>query len=90
MAYSRSEMVYHDYRWTARPEDNPNFRGGADHVEFNRKEGYEVLYTINKFMEKNGLSSTMAGQKAERLIHDELPSRTYTHSELWVWLKSKW
>lgn len=83
-------MIYNDYRWTAGPEDNPNFRNGLDHFEFNRKEGYEVLYTINKFLEKKGLSGTAAGQKTERLIHHDLPSRTFTHSELWDWLKAKW
>ena len=90
MAYTRSDMVYHDYRWTARPEDNPNFRNGLDHIEFNRREGYEVLYTINQFMIKNNLSSTSSGQKAEKLIHDELPSKIFTHGEVWIWLNTKW
>lgn len=87
--FKQSDMQY-SYRWTARPEDNPNFRKGSDYRNFNRNEGYELLFTINEFLSKRGLTSAASGQKAEKLIKEKLPSRVFTHSELYKWLTDKW
>ena len=87
--FKKSDMQY-SYRWSARPEDNPNFRKGSDYRNFNRSEGYELLFTINEFLSKKGLTSAASGQKAEKLIHDKLPSQVFTHSELYKWLNDKW
>lgn len=87
--FKQSDMQY-NYRWTARPEDNPNYRKGADYHELNRSEGYEMLYAINNYLNKKGLVSASSGQKAERLIKEKLPSHTYTHTELYRWLDNNW
>ena len=87
--FTRGDMQY-SYRWTARPEDNPNFRRGSDYMNFNREEGYEVLYVINHFLDSKNLKSAASGQKAERLIHHKLPSRVFTHTELYEWLSQRW
>jgi hypothetical protein len=48
MAYTKDQMVYKDYKWSARADhDNPKIIGGTDHAELNRTEGYEMLYFIN-------------------------------------------
>jgi hypothetical protein len=87
--FTRGDMQY-SYQWTARPEDNPNFRRGSDYRNFNRNEGYEVLFVINEFLDLKGLKSVPSGQKAEKLIHDKLPSRVFTHRELYRWLNENW
>ena len=85
----RSDLLY-TYRWNASPEEDPNFMRYPEHSIFNRSEGYEVLYTINKYLEKHGLVTIGDGRKAEELIQSKLPSKSFTHIELWRWLKINW
>lgn len=87
--FTKADMLY-SYRWTARPEDNPNFRKGSDYRNFNRSEGYEVLFTINEFLMMRGLTSAASGQKAEKLIHEKLPSLVFSHAGLYTWLAQHW
>lgn len=87
--FNRSDMQY-TYRWTARPEDNPNFRKGSDYRNLNRSEGYEMLFVVNEFLKLKGLTSTASGQKVENLIKGKLPSRVFSHTELYSWLTSHW
>lgn len=82
--------MQYNYRWAARPKDNPNFRKGSDYRNLNRSEGYEILFAINEFLKLKGLTSITSGQKAEKLIKEKLPSRTYSHTELYKWLNEHW
>ena len=54
----------HDYRWTASPNDNAKFRKGPDYRNFNRSQGYEVLFLINEFLKLSRLKSVASAQKA--------------------------
>ncbi len=48
MKYLKSQMVYLDYKWTAKAiHDSPKFIGVKDAVMLNRQEGYQMLYYIN-------------------------------------------
>jgi len=90
MAYTTSDMVYHDYRWTAYPADDPHVRGIPDSTLFNRHEGYEVLYLINKFLEVVGQPYTSSGQRAETLIRVSLPGHLHSQKNVMDWLESNW
>ena len=83
--YKKSEMVYaNDYAWTAYGNDDPKITGPLDQTLFNRKEGYEILYVINKL----NLDTVSDCETAEDLIHDELPpSEKFTQKEIFHWLK---
>lgn len=59
----------HKYFWAASLGDNPNITGKQDSQKVNRKEGYEVLYFINAFMEKHDLGRVHAG-KIEDALHE--------------------
>lgn len=80
--YKKSDMVYDDYSWTTCGSDDPKISGEPDSTLFNRKEGYEVLYLINKIA-----SSKSEGEKIEKLIHDKLPSDIRKQSEVKKWIK---
>lgn len=82
-------MMY-SYNWTSGHSDNPKLRGEPDNSLFNRSEGYEVLYIINKFLNKRGLISVGSGNKAERLLHEKLPSKIYTQVEVIAFLTKHW
>lgn len=49
---NKGDLVYNDYSWAAYGKDDPKIAGEPDSTLFNRKEGYEVLYFINKIAEK--------------------------------------
>lgn len=41
MPYIKSQMVYTDYKWTARADhDDPKFIGAQESAMLNRSEGY--------------------------------------------------
>jgi hypothetical protein len=91
--YKKSDMVYTDYKWQARADhDNPKIIGGTDHAELNRSEGYEMLYFINSLARTwNWASYPLASyQHLERIIRNEVPSSTRTHSGIRNWIASKY
>ena len=61
------------YSWTIVNRDSKVTRK-PDNLKLNRKEGYEVLEFINKFIKDVNLNSKYDGLKAERLIKEHMPS----------------
>ena len=45
----KSELQY-KYSWTAYGDDDPEVTGTPDSTMFSRREGYEVIYLINKLL----------------------------------------
>ncbi|NRF65327.1 hypothetical protein [Vibrio coralliilyticus] len=88
--FKKSDMKYNHYSWTAISGDDPKITGKPDSTLFSRKEGYEVLYMINKVLEHRGLSSVTSGQKAETLIKDSLPSTVRSQENVFNWLNKNW
>jgi len=84
--YNKSDMVYKDYSWTAIKGDDPKITGEPDSTLFNRHEGYEVLYMINKCMVKWEFHSVSSGQKIEKMIRLHLPSDTRSQKNVYDWL----
>jgi hypothetical protein len=93
MSYVESEMVYHDYKNTARADhDDPYYTKGQEHSELNRTELYEILYYINhlgKIWNWTG-NPTSSYQKIERMIRMQVPSSIRTHKAIQVWLQNNW
>ncbi|MDC5870381.1 hypothetical protein OPW39_16365 [Vibrio europaeus] len=88
--FKKSDMKYDHYSWTAISGDDPKITGNPDSTLFSRKEGYEVLYMINKVLEHRGLSSVTSGQKVETLIEDSLPSTVRSQENVFNWLNNNW
>ena len=83
-------MVYDDYKWTARADhDNPKIIHGTDASELNRTEGYEMIYFIESLAKSWGWKpeSLLSRQKLEKIIKDEVPSSTRTHSGIKKWIE---
>lgn len=92
MAYTASQMVYKDYRWSARANhDNPKFIGDQEHSELNRTEGYEMLYFINSLAKTwNWGENTAACQRLEKIIKTDVPSDIRTHTKIRNWIMAKY
>lgn len=83
-------MVFNDYKWVARADsDNPKIILGTDHAELNRSEGYEMLYFINSLAKSwNWNAPLVSYQHLERVIRQEVPSNTRTHSGIKTWIEA--
>lgn len=85
----RSDLV-NTYSWSVIPPDNPRITGEPDSTLFNRNEGYEVLYLINKLAERWNWKEKKSGLKLERLIRDHLPSDVRSQSNVKAWVEKNW
>ncbi len=86
---SKSDLQY-DYSWTAIDGDNPKVTGQPDSTLFNRNEGYEVLYLINKLAELWNLKQKASCLKIERMIKKHLPSDVRSQINVKKWLADNW
>lgn len=86
--YQRSHLLY-TYQWETR-DDDPRLRGEPDHSLFNRHQGWEVLYLINKFGERYQVQTVSAGNKLERMIKQHLPGDVRSQDKVRQWLYDNW
>jgi hypothetical protein len=86
---TKSDLKY-TYSWTAINGDNPKISGEPDNTLFNRHEGYEVLYLINKFAEIYNFKQKASGLKLEEMIKNHLPSEVRSQINVKQWLKNNW
>lgn len=89
MLFNKSDLKY-TYSWTAISGDNPRVRGEPDSTMFNRNEGYEVLYLINKLAEKWEWKQTSSCVKLEKIIKEYLPSDVRSQENVKKWLADNW
>jgi hypothetical protein len=88
--YSKNDMIYKDYSWTTYNDDNPKITGEPDSTLLNRKEGYEILYFINKFAVIHGFKNKVSGEKVEKMIKDKVPSNIHSQVEIRKWIEENW
>jgi len=87
---SKSDLYYTDYSWTATSGDNPKISGEPDSTLLNRKEGYEVLYFINKLSEKYDFKQKASAIKIEKMIRTEVPSNLHGQKNIKEWIGENW
>ena len=85
--FAKSNLYYKDYSWTIYPKNDPKISGKPDDTLFDRNEGYEVVYLINKLMMIWSYRFVNTGNKIEKLIHDKLPSDQNTQEEVKDWIE---
>ncbi|MEZ8121404.1 hypothetical protein ACED30_18020 [Vibrio splendidus] len=85
---NRSDLK-NSYSWTAIGGDNPKITGTPDSTLFNRGEGYEVLYLINKVADKHSFKQKASGLKIESMLKD-LPSSTRKQTDVITWIEQNW
>ncbi len=87
---SKTDLYYSDYSWTVINGDNPKVTGEPDSTLLNRKEGYEILYFINKFCEMHDLKQKASATKVEKMIRNEVPSDIRSQKNIGDWLVKNW
>jgi len=88
--FTKSQMHYKDYKWTAYPTDDPKVTGKPDSTRFNRHEGYEVLYLINALSEEWNFKNDASNPKLEKMMREDLPSQTIMQVDVKEWLRKNW
>ncbi|MGL1956601.1 MAG: hypothetical protein OCD00_04725 [Colwellia sp.] len=88
--FKKSDMQYDHYDWRVTAGDDPKITGKPDSTMFSRKEGYEVLYMINKVLNHRDLSSVTSGRKAESLIKSDLPGTIRSQINVFDWINDNW
>lgn len=88
MFYYKADLIY-TYEWET-GEDDPRLRGEPDHSLFNRRQGWEVLYLINKFGAEYHIELKSAGEKIEKMINKYLPSDVRSQLLVKAWLVENW
>ncbi|SET78022.1 hypothetical protein [Variovorax sp. OV084] len=81
---TKGDLKY-TYSWTAVKPDDPKITGAIDGKFVNRHEGYEVLYFVNTITANN-----TDALKAERLLHDKVPSNLHSRAHIFEWIKKNW
>ncbi|MBZ4035486.1 hypothetical protein K6T82_11960 [Flavobacterium sp. 17A] len=87
---TRTELHYTDYSWTAIKGDDPTVSCEPDSTLLSRKEGYEVLYFVNKFCEIYGLKQKQSAIKVEKMLRNEVPSDKRSQKNIKEWIKENW
>jgi hypothetical protein len=88
--FNKAHLLYKDYDWKTYDDDDPKVTGFPDNTLFNRHQGFEILYLINKLMEEWKFKNIASGQHMEKLIREYLPSDIRSQLHVKEWLKKNW
>lgn len=90
MTFKKTDLKLSEYSWTTLIGDNPKISGEPDNTLLSRKEGYEVLYFINKTMEKQNWVYVSSGHRIEKMIHEEVPKDIHSQNKIYNWIIAHW
>ena len=85
--FSKRNLHYSDYKWTTYIQHDPRVNGKPDDTIFDKEEGNEVVYLINKLMGIWDYRFSNTGNKMEKLIHDKMPAEITKQEDVQSWLK---
>jgi len=85
--FSRRNLHYSDYKWSVYPHNDPRVNGKPDGTVFDRAEGNEMVYLVNKLMMLWDYRFANTGNKIEKLIHDKLPAEVTAQDDVQNWIK---
>jgi len=85
----KADLGFKDYAWKA-AGDNPKRKGKIERTQLNRKQGYEVIYFVNTFLEKYYLTETATGRKIEEMIRNKVPAVKKDRESIEKWIVENW
>ena len=88
--FKTDDLQFGDYQWTNYTEDDPRISGLPDKTRFNRNEGQEMLYLINRIAIIWHLKQMSSCLKMERLIKEALPERLVRQEVIMEWIRRNW
>lgn len=88
--FHKSDLNFSDYKWKTLPSDDPFINAPPETAVFDRKNGNEVLYMINKYCELYKEKTLECGQEIEYMIRNTLPIKMRNHKEVRLWIYENW
>ena len=82
----KSKHLKYEYKWTNTNNDDPKITGEPDRTLFNRQEGYEMLYLLNKIKDENPSFGITYLQKIEEEIKENLPGDVRAQRDVINWV----
>jgi len=90
MTFNKTDLFYSDYEWMSYLQSNEKISGKLDDTRFDRNQGYEILYLINKLVELWDLTKIESCTKIERCIREQLPLKINKQKEVATWIQLNW
>ncbi len=91
MAFNKNDLYYKDYIWTTQySNDDPKVTGAPDRTLLARREGWEMLYFVNKLAQKWNWQEPVAVrgyQKIERSIREYVPGDVRSQENIKAWIE---
>lgn len=87
---SKLNMIYKDYLWKNFEEGDPKVTGKLDSTLFDKREGYEMLYIIEKLVEIWKLEDRRSVRKLEKMIYKFLPDDKQKQEDVKNWVRDNW
>jgi len=88
--YNKVNVFYKNYSWNTYTDGDPKITGKLDSTIFDKKEGYEVLYLIEKMTEIWKLDDRDSRRKIEEMIYKILPSNIKRQEDVKNWIRDNW
>ena len=87
---TKDDLHYKDYSWTTYANDDSRVTGEPDSTLLNRKEGYEILYFINKVSEIWDFKQKESAKKIEKMIRNDVPAHLHSQLKIKEWIGTNW
>ena len=91
MGFTKSDLYYNDYIWTTKyNNDDPRVTGEPDSTLLSRKEGWEMLYFVNKLAKVWNWSepvSVSSYRKIERSVREYVPNSIRSQEGIRKWIE---
>ena len=90
ITFTKDNLFYSDYEWSLYMPSDPKISGKIDETRFNKNQGMEVLYLINKLVDLWDFSKIESCIKIERCIREKLPPKITKQEEVATWIQLNW
>jgi hypothetical protein len=87
---TKEQLQFKDYTWSVYPEDDTRVSGALNESILSRREGYEILYFINKFCEVHQLNALSSAEKIERMLRESIPASRKSQKTIHKWIINNW
>ena len=87
MELFNKDDLMNGYEWKDYEVNAPEISGQPDSTLFNRQDGHQVLYIINKFSKKYEIRWKTSGLLLEQMLTNGLPDRVHSQIEVLTWIK---
>lgn len=90
ITFNKTDLFYSDYEWSTYSLSDSKISGKIDDTRFNRNQGQEVLYLINKLIDLWDLTKIESCIKIERCIKEKLPQKIIKQEDVVTWIQLNW